>query len=97
MLVAREGRGSLLSLDRDGDDFCVETSSSDCSCCTCLRREREFVLLFAGHLVLLSENLGSLAHYHFRQGTKESVAMHAVDKLLVPETVSPARAVQIIR
>src|ERR1700689_1492521 len=40
---------------------------------------------------MLGQDFSSLSHHHLRHGTKESVAVHAVDQVLIAQTVSPAR------
>src|SRR5579864_3199868 len=97
MLVAGEGSRSLLALDGYGSDFRIEASGRDRASGAGLRHERKFVLLVARDLVLLGEDLGGFSHHHLREWAEESIAIHAVNKFLIAETISPARSVEIIR
>src|SRR5208282_2440492 len=56
----------------------------------------ELILLFARDIVLPSENLSRLAHQHLCQRAEKSVAIHAIDKFLMAETISPPSALKII-
>src|SRR5580693_7754806 len=97
MLVARKRRGSFFTLDCYGDDFRIETSSSDRAGGAVLRHERKFVLLVARDFVLFGEDFGGFSHHHLGQRAEESIAIHAVNEFLVAEAISPARSVEIIR
>jgi len=87
----------LLAFDLDGSDFRIEATAGLRRRCVLLRHERKPILLFPRDLVLHGESLGGLAHQHLGQRTEKSVAVHAVDELLVAETISPARTLEIIR
>ena len=80
-----------------GSNLCLEASGGNGARGARLRHQRELVLLVAGDLVLLGENLGRLSHEHLRQRTEKSVAIHAVDEFLIAQAISPARPVEIIR
>src|SRR5437016_5727112 len=43
------------------------------------------------------QDFSSLSHYHLSHWAEEAVAIHAIDQFLIPKTVPPARAVEVIR
>src|SRR5258708_4418526 len=91
MFVTTEDGCAFLAFDGHRSKFGVEPSSRNGPSRACLRHERIFILLFARNLVTLGQHLGGFAHHHFCHGTKESVAIHAIDQILVAQPVSPAR------
>ena len=97
MFIARKSYSSLLTFNRDRNNLGIESSSSDGPSSAGLRSQRKFVLLLACNLVLLGEHLGGFTHNHLRQRTEESVTIHAIHEFLVPQPISPARTVEIIR
>src|SRR5689334_3485184 len=97
MLIAREHLLALLALDSDWDDLRVKASALDRALSALLRAQRILILLFPRDCELASQNFGGLSHYHLGHWAEESVAIHAINQLLIPKTVSPARAVEVIR
>src|SRR5271166_2323472 len=97
MFVAREYGCAFLALDCDRSNFGVEASAGLRRSSALLRHERKLVLLVARDLVLPGQNFSRLAHQHLCHRAEESVAIHTIDKLLIAEAISPARALQIIR
>ena len=58
--------------------------------------QSKLVLLLAGNFVMFRQQFGGFAHHHLRHGTEKSVAIHAVDQILIAEAISPA-GLEIIR
>src|SRR5712692_11401153 len=91
MLVAAESGCAFLAFNGYGNDFIVEASRLNCPPRPGLRHQSVLVLLVARNLILLGQHLRGLAHYHLGHGTKKSVAIHAIDQVLITQTRSPAR------
>ena len=96
MFVAAKDGCTFLAFDRYGNKLGVESSRGNRPRGAGLRHQRILILFLARNLVVLGQHFGSLAHYHFRHGTEESVAIHAVHQFLIAQPKSPARF-QIIR
>src|ERR1700758_1627997 len=96
VLIAVEDTCARLACERHGDDFFLKPVGRNRGGGTGLGGERELILLIAGDLVLLSQNLGGFTHHHLSERAEKAVAVHAVDEFLVAEAVSPACAVEII-
>src|SRR5579863_5932114 len=97
MFILRNGDRALLPLDRHRNNLRIKPPRRNRPRCAYLRQQRKFILLLARNLVLLDQNLRSLAHHHLRQRTKKSVAIHPIHHLLISQPVSPSRSVEIIR
>ena len=97
MFVACEYLRSLLAFDHDWNDLCVKASALDRAFSPLLRAQSILILLFPGNMEFSGQDLSSLSHYHLSHWAEEAVAIHAIDQFLIPKTVPPARAVEVIR
>ncbi len=91
MFITAKGGRAFLAFDRNRSEFGIEASSRNRPSRAGLRHQCIFVLLLARDLVVLSQHFGGFAHHHLRHRTKESVAIHSVDQILIAQPVSPAR------
>ena len=97
MLIACEYLLTFFAFDRDRNDLRVKASTLDGAFSTVLRTERIPVLLFSGDLEFPRQDFSRFPHHHLRHGAEKAVAIHAIDQLLIPQTVSPTRTVKVIR
>src|SRR6202035_266969 len=97
MFISRKDGSALFTLDSDRYDFRVEPTGGLRCRCALLRYQSKLILLIAGDFILFSENLSRLTHQHLRHRAEESVAIHAIDNLLIAEAISPACPFEIKR
>src|SRR6266853_1616185 len=97
MFISRKDGSALFALDSERRDFRVEPTGRLRCRCALLRYQSKLILLIARNLILFSENFSGLPHHHLRHWAEESVAIHAIDNLLIAEAISPACPFEIKR
>src|SRR5262249_31998682 len=97
MLIPGENLGAFFRFEADRNDFIIEASGFDRARGAYLRAQRKLILFLARNVVLLREHLGGLSHYKFGKRAEEAVAIHTVHQFLIAKTISPARAIEIVR
>ena len=93
MLVAIQNLTTFLALQSDWNELGLETPGRQGMRGSSLGTQRELILFLSSDLVLFREHFGGFSHHHLGQRTKKSVAVHAIDKFLVAQAVTPAGAI----